>query len=193
MNNEDKATKLAQGIANARKVMQKVEGNTSYSNQSNGSLQQSYNEKQPEYISEEEMRARVQSKNNGPKNTMKNLDSSKMPKDILESFINNPIMDPTVPVGLDSVISKVNENNTYATIQDETEPTVSNIINESTPETKISGMDTKLIEYIIKKTVEETLEQVNKQTPIDENIQIRLGEKTFGGKIVSLKENNKKK
>jgi len=193
MNNEDKATKLAQGIANARKVMQKVEGNTSYSNQSNGSLQQSYNEKQPEYISEEEMRARVQSKNNGPKNTMKNLDSSKMPKDILESFINNPIMDPTVPVGLDSVISKVNENNTYANIQDETEPTVSNIINESTPETKISGMDTKLIEYIIKKTVEETLEQVNKQTPIDENIQIRLGEKTFGGKIVSLKENNKKK
>jgi len=193
MNNEDKATKLAQGIANARKVMQKVEGNTSYNNQSNGSPQQSYNEKQPEYISEEEMRARVQSKNNGPKNTMKNLDSSKMPKDILESFINNPIMDPTVPVGLDSVISKVNENNTYATIQDETEPTVSNIINESTPETKISGMDTKLIEYIIKKTVEETLEQVNKQTPIDENIQIRLGEKTFGGKIVSLKENNKKK
>ena len=193
MNNEDKATKLAQGIANARKVMQKVEGNTSYSNQSNGSPQQSYNEKQPEYISEEEMRARVQSKNNGPKNTMKNLDSSKMPKDILESFINNPIMDPTVPVGLDSVISKVNENNTYANIQDETEPTVSNIINESTPETKISGMDTKLIEYIIKKTVEETLEQVNKQTPIDENIQIRLGEKTFGGKIVSLKENNKKK
>ena len=47
--------------------------------------------------------------------------------------------------------------------------------------------------YNESKTLIEVLEQVNKQTPIDENIQIRLGEKTFGGKIVSLKENNKKK
>ena len=50
-------------------------------------------------------------------------------------------------------------------------------------------LDVKLIEFIIKKTVEETLEQVSKRTSIDETIQIKIGDKTFGGKLTVLKEN----
>ena len=53
-------------------------------------------------------------------------------------------------------------------------------------------MDTKLMEYIIKKTVEETLEQVSKKSSIDETIQIKIGDKVFGGKLMTLKEHNKK-
>lgn len=198
MNSEEKANKLAQGIANARKVMQKVEGgnynNDQNTNNGTGASyppKPNYNEKEPEYISEAEMRTRVTSKNTGPKKTMKNLDSSKMPKEILESFLNNPINDPTVPVGLDNVISKVNETqNSYDNAYQSTEP---EITKEVIVESKAPVMDTNLIEYIIKKTVEETIDKMSKNTSIDETIQIKIGEKTFGGKLMSLKENNKNK
>jgi hypothetical protein len=194
MDNQDKAERLAQGIANARKVMQKVEGNTSYgSNSNNNGLGNTdpYSEKEPEYISESEMRSRVESKNTGQKNTMRNLSSSKMPKEILESFISNPIVDPTMPVGLDSVIAKVKA------AQPELKQVQENVLHTDQQrvvinETSVPAMDTKLIEYIIKKTVEETLEQVSKKSSIDETIQIKIGDKIFGGKLMTLKEHNKK-
>lgn len=186
MNSEDKANKIAQGIANARKVMQKVESNDFKPNNNGGantSMQNNYSEKEPQYLSEQEMKQRVTQKNNGPRNTMKNVGTSKMPKEILESLINNPIVDPTSPVGLDSIVNKVNESQE---IEIQEEPAV---IRESVAPV----MDTKLIEYIIKKTVEETVEAMNKKTSIDETIQIKIGQKTFGGKLVTLKENNNKK
>lgn len=193
-NQQDKAAILAQGIANARKVMQKVEENTSYGgNSNNNSLGNNnpYSEKEPEYISEAEMRTRVQSKNTGPQNTMKNLSSSKMPKEILESFISNPIVDPTMPVGLDSVIAKVKE---AQPLLKQVQENVQSMDQQRAPinETVLPAMDTKLMEYIIKKTVEETLEQVSKKSSIDETIQIKIGDKVFGGKLMTLKEHNKK-
>ena len=54
-------------------------------------------------------------------------------------------------------------------------------------------MDRDLIEYIIKKTVETVLEEQAKKTSIDENFQIKIGDKIFGGKLNVLKENNNNK
>lgn len=110
-----------------------------------------------------------------------------MPKEILQSFIDNPIVDPTVPVGLDSVMEQVAK----------TQPKMKQIqemVEQPQVKQPVAApvMDVQLIEYIIKKTVEAVLEEQAKKTSIDENFQIKIGDKTFGGKLNVLKENNKK-
>lgn len=197
-NNQDKATLLAQGIAKARAVMEKVEANTG------GKLAQDkgfgginreiysdeYQDREPEYLTEEQVAARTRNAGGGiPKNNMRNLATSKMPKEILQSFIENPIVDPTIPVGLDSVMEQVSK----------TQPKIKQIEEVAQPKTPTPKtqnnapvMDVQLIEYIIKKTVETVLEEQAKKTNIDENFQIKIGDKIFGGKLNSLKESNNK-
>lgn len=197
MDNQDKAAILAQGIAKAREVMQKVEANTgglkmtSQPEINRAMYADEAQEREPVYLSEAEVAARTRSVG-GPKqtNTMKNLSTSKMPKEILQSFIENPIVDPTVPVGMDSLMEQVAK----------TQPKMKQIEEIAQPRTvtpvqqqmAAPVMDTQLIEYIIKKTVETVLEEQAKKTSIDENFQIKIGDKTFGGKLNVLKENNKK-
>lgn len=117
----------------------------------------------------------------------KNLNTSKMPKEILESFLQTPTIDPTKPLGMESLVEKIVGNNPRQQPQQQPrrqEP----IIETRQPivETK-SSMDIQLLEYVIKKTVEETLKQVSESTNLNENIQIKIGDKIFGGKISSLK------
>lgn len=194
MDNQDKAAILAQGIANARKVMEKVEANTGGTRMTQqpavnrNMYSDDAEEREPEYLSESEMVARTRAAGGGvPKNAMKNLSTSKMPKEILQSFIDNPIVDPTVPVGLDSVMEQVAK----------TQPKMKQIqemVEQPQVKQPVAApvMDVQLIEYIIKKTVEAVLEEQAKKTSIDENFQIKIGDKTFGGKLNVLKENNKK-
>ena len=111
-------------------------------------------------------------------------------KEILQSFIDNPIVDPTAPVGLDSVVEQA------AKMQPKQPRQQAKIIEEAAPvkqQNSSSGLtlDTQLIEYIIKKTVEETMTQMSQKTAIDETIQIKIGDKVFGGKLTVLKENKK--
>ena len=115
-----------------------------------------------------------------------------MPAAILKSFAENPIVDPTAPMGMETLMQEITKK--AAPVQEMT----NRIVSEGAPaQTKQSPvqLDTQLIEYIIKKTVEETLEQVSKRTTIDETIQIKIGDKVFGGKLTVLKENkiNQKK
>jgi len=125
----------------------------------------------------------------------RNLAKSKMPPEILKSFSEMPAIDPTQPVGMELMMNEIVQkaapkrqgqviNNTPVPQQQVRQP-----ITESYPAAVAAPqMDTKLIEYIIRKTVEETLEQVSKKTAISENIQIKIGDKTFTGKITSLNE-----
>lgn len=195
MDNNEKAAILAQGIANARKVMEKVENNTSYRG---GSMPQpqisreiysdDHEDREPEYLSEDQMKSRVRSVGSEiPKNTMKNIHTSKMPKEILQSFMENPIADPTMPIGLDSVVEQVAKAQPRAKVIEEYEAP------RETKQTPGLTMDTQLIEYIIKKTVEETMNQISQKTSIDETIQIKIGDKVFGGKLTVLKENKTNK
>jgi hypothetical protein len=198
MINQDKAALLAQGIAKARIVMEKVEANTGgkmaqdrgMSNVNREMYSDNYQEREPEYLSEEQVAARTRNAGGGvPKNTMRNLSTSKMPKEILQSFIDNPIVDPTVPVGMDSLMEQVAKS----------QPKMKQIeeMVQAKPAAPVQSapaltMDKELIEYIIKKTVETVLEEQAKKTSIDENFQIKIGDKIFGGKLNVLKENNNK-
>lgn len=196
MDNQDKAAILAQGIAKAREVMQKVEANTGGTRMTSqpeinrAMYADEAQEREPVYLSEAEVAARTRSVG-GPKqtNTMKNLGTSKMPKEILQSFMENPIVDPTVPVGMDSLMEQVAKAQPkMKQIEEIAQPRAAAPVQQvATP-----VMDTQLIEYIIKKTVETVLEEQAKKTSIDENFQIKIGDKVFGGKLNVLKENNNK-
>lgn len=117
----------------------------------------------------------------------KNLKNSKMPKEILESFIETPAIDPTKSLGTETLFEKVKANQPQQRklpeqiYEQKVQPSP---INES----KNNGMDIQLLEFVIKKTVEETLKQVQEQSNINENIEIKIGGKTFGGKISTLKK-----
>jgi len=183
MDNNDKASILAQGIAKARQVMEKVEANTG-GKPMGGGRQTQYEEREPQYLTEEEMMARTRAAGNiTSQNSMKNLKTSKMPKEILQSFVDNPIVDPTAPIGLDSIVEQVAKAQPKAKVIEE-------VVQQ--PKNQAVTMDRELIEFIIKKTVETVLEEQAKKTSIDENFQIKIGDKVFGGKLNVLKENNNK-
>lgn len=170
---------LAESILKARKVMQKVESGD-YSKSNNPTTNQVPNNTKPQPLVQEQM---LSKKNN----IMRNIKNSKMPEAILKSFEENPIVDPTMPIGMDmmeSLAKKIGEQ--QGAFKQE-------VVNQTTeaPSGNQDGaqmIDMKLLEFIIKKTVEETLNEVSKKTELDENIQIKIGDKTFGGKIKTLKE-----
>jgi hypothetical protein len=186
MDPNDKMNFLAQSIQNARKVMEKVEGGniTPSSTQTRRAMTEEEIDRMldpngsDDMISEAQMMQRKSS-------TMKNMSKSRMPEAILKSFQENPIIDPTAPIGMESMMQEITKKAAPARTEQPVEPGNGFIV-ESKHTAPV--MDTKLIEYIIKKTVEETLEQVSKRTAIDENIQIKIGDKTFSGKINALKE-----
>lgn len=191
MDHQEKLEFLANSIKGARKVMEKVEDGKVSTNQNTrrGMSEADVDnmlDSDTNYLAEAPINRTTQQPN--PGNYMKNLSKSKMPAAILQSFAENPIIDPTMPMGMESMMQEITKK--AAPVQE----VAQKVFTEST-QTKQSPvqLDTQLIEYIIKKTVEETLEQVSKRTTIDETIQIKIGDKVFGGKLTVLKENNVKK
>jgi len=120
----------------------------------------------------------------------KNLNSTSMPKEIVESFLKKPMIDPTQPLGMETIFEKVHQKEQSArpapSYEQKPKAKPQPVYEERTTQSG-GGMDMQLLEFVIKKTVEETLKQVSEQTNINENIQIKIGEKTFGGTIKSLK------
>lgn len=166
MEKEDKLKFLAQSIADAKKVMHKVE------TMDTSNIQEKYTS---------QSKPKVDVNRN---KTMKNASTSKMPKEILESFMDNPITDPTI-YDMNALASEVNEFS---------QPVKKPIINEQVDQPLTNqNIDYKFIEYIIKKTVEETIEQITKNTSINENFQIKIDEKVFSGKLTNLKQYTKTK
>jgi hypothetical protein len=188
MDQNDKLNFLAQSIKNAKKIMEKVEnGNVvpGNSTRSGRVITEDDVDRMLDHdggdsvISETQMMQRKSS-------TMKNISKSKMPEAILRSFQENPIIDPTAPLGMESMMQEITKK--VAPVRQENEKNLTTVNENKQTPTQNTSIDIKLIEYVIKKTVEETLEQVSKRTAIDENIQIKIGDKTFGGKINTLKE-----
>jgi hypothetical protein len=185
MDQNEKMNFLAESIKQARKVMEKVEsGDLSPTNNRRGMSESDVdrfldNDTPIRTTNESHLKRAIPN--------MQNISKSKMPAEILKSFQENPIIDPTAPIGMESVMNEITKK--VAPIK---EP--QRIVTEEKNNTQ-GQIDIKLVEYIIKKTVEETLEQVSKKTQIDETIQIKIGDKVFGGKLTILKENkiNEKK
>lgn len=132
----------------------------------------------------------VQPQNSQTKFTpLKNINNSKMPREILESFMQTPPIDPTQPLGMETLFEKVRGTQPQQQQQRRAAEPIVEYKTQQAPVTESkSNIDIHLLEYVIKKTVEETLKQVQEQTNINENIQIKIGDKTFGGKISSLKK-----
>ena len=187
MDHSEKLEFLANSIKGARKVMEKVEDGKMSTNQNSrrGMSEADVDrmlDSDTNYLAEAPINRATQQPN--PGNYMKNLSKSKMPAAILQSFAENPIIDPTMPMGMESMMQEITKK--AAPVQEVTQ----RVVTESTQSKQAAPqLDTQLIEYIIKKTVEETLEQVNKKSTIDETIQIKIGDKVFGGKLTVLKEN----
>jgi hypothetical protein len=179
MDQNEKMNFLAESIKQARKVMEKVEsGDLSPTNNRRGmsesDVDRFLDNGTPIRTTNESHLKRVVP-------NMQNISKSKMPAEILKSFQENPIIDPTAPIGMESVMNEITKK--VAPVKETQRITTEEKNNNP------GQIDIKLVEYIIKKTVEETLEQVSKKTQIDETIQIKIGDKTFGGKLTVLKEN----
>jgi len=204
MDQNDKMSFLANSIKQARVVMNKVDERTDGPGSRVVSRRPLTEEDVDTMFQPEELlsESQIPQQFMGPEFTpqpqymqpapQRNLAKSKMPPEILRSFSEMPAIDPTQPVGMELMMNEI--------IQKAAPKRQGQIINNaSLPQTQVRQpinesyssvpqMDTKLIEYIIRKTVEETLEQVSKKTAISENIQIKIGDKTFTGKITSLNE-----
>jgi hypothetical protein len=185
MDHNEKMDFLAQSIKQARKVMEKVEGDKVTPTNTRRGMSES----DVDRFLDNDMPIRTTNESHLKRAipNMQNISKSKMPAEILKSFQENPIIDPTAPVGMESIMNEITKK--AAPIK---EP--QRIVTEE-KNNNPGQIDIKLVEYIIKKTVEETLEQVSKKTQIDETIQIKIGDKVFGGKLTVLKENkiNEKK
>lgn len=206
---------LAQSIAKARDVMKKVEDKNFTPSPGGGQplteeQADSYadgNDNNVQYLSEEQV-ARMNRtvempqpiSRNEPIIPMKNANTSRMPSAILQSFIENPIGDPSAPIGMDNMMNEIakkvggSKPQAPAAIPGQQRQPITENKKPTTQNTVAPAptFDLQLMEYVIKKTVEETLAQVSKKTPISENIQIVIGGKTFSGKITSLNEVKKK-
>lgn len=121
-------------------------------------------------------------------NVNKNINNSKLPDAIKESFLKSPSLNPqsNIPPGMESVLDVL-----QVKPPKQVKTSKPNPINVS--ENTVAGMDIKLLEFIIKSTVMQTLEEVSKKTTVDENFQIKIGDKVFSGKLSVLTENKKKK
>lgn len=189
MDHSEKLEFLANSIKGARKVMEKVgDGQPSSNQNSRRGMSEADVDKMLDsdtnYLAEAPVARTTQQPN--PGNYMRNLNKSKMPAAILQSFAENPIIDPTMPMGMESMMQEITKK--AAPVQEVTQRVISEGAPAQSKQSPVQ-LDTQLIEYIIKKTVEETLEQVSKRTTIDETIQIKIGDKVFGGKLTVLKEN----
>lgn len=191
MNQNDKMSFLANAIKNSKQVLDKVESNTSFPGGNTITRRPLTESDIDNMLEPEEMVSEQHIQQPYKMSGQRNLANSKMPPEILKSFASMPAIDPTQPVGMDlmmnEIVQKVTPQQQPKRRMVENTP-VQTYSNNKVTETVAPQMDVKLMEYIIKKTVEETLEQVSKKTNLSENIQIKIGDKTFSGKITSLNE-----
>src|SRR5574344_1044742 len=107
-----------------------------------------------------------------------NVNKTKLPNAIKESFLKKPSLNPqsNIPPGMESVLDVL-----QVKPPKQVQPSKPNPINVS--ENTVAGMNIKLVEFIIKSTVMQTLEEISKKTTVDENFQIKIGDKVFSGKL----------
>ena len=113
--------------------------------------------------------------------TLKNASTTKMPKEIVEAMVNNPITAPSEITNPDmdpDLIKMINPN--YGKSVNE-----SKNLNEQ--KTTVSDDNSSL-----KSLIREVVEEVIVERKVDEQLQIRVGDTIFTGKITKSKAINKK-
>ena len=113
------------------------------------------------------------------RHTLKNAKTTKMPKEIVEAMISNPIIPPSETTGGDldpDLIKMINPN--YGNTK---KPVVESVEKK---ETVTNNGD-------LKSLIREVVEEIIVERKVDEQLQIRVGDTIFTGKITKSKSINK--
>lgn len=193
--NDDRINKFANSLKAAKAIMNKVEGQN-FDPKTPGNITEEYVDNMIDdntnYLSELSQEQMVQSQKIPKRTIAETYGKSKMPKAILDSFMDNPPIDPTAPFGHELMMTEIAKK-----AADSQQAPKRQIAEQHKPAAQQQSggtgiqLDTKLIEYIVKKTVEETIEQISKKSNINENFRITIGDKTFGGSLTTLNETTK--
>lgn len=181
------ANKLADILSRSKAVMQKAEEN--HGSTSNGSTQQTttYGEKEIPNLTENfiNKHSKGSTRSVAPQGGQyRNLKTSKMPKEVLDAMVNNPIEIPESP------------NHTFE-LSD-----VQDLVNESVPTqqpipTSTSHYETNDIRQIVREeigdVVREVVEEYLDKSLVTEDIKIKIGDTIFGGKLKPLPTKKKKR
>jgi hypothetical protein len=183
---DEKMMRLAQGIKRAREVQEKVE---------TGSFVPSQNRHTalPPMIDEGEMQPRRV-------NQLRNANTSRMNKAILESFEKNPPFDPTAfdpMTQLEEMVQPTTQQKRRPqqmyTEEEYTSQQPLNYQKRNIPQVKTITLTEEGLANLLEETVERTVEKtINKlleiqRTETNENFQITIGEKVFSGKLTQAK------
>ena len=180
------ANKLADILSRSRAVMQKAEEN--HGNTSNNPIPTStYSEKEVPNLTENfiNKHSKGAARSVAPQGGQyRNLKTSKMPKEVLDAMVNNPIEIPESP------------NHTFelADVQD--------LVNESVPTqqpipTSTPNYETNDIRQIVREeigdVVREVVEEYLDKSLVTEDIKIKIGDTIFGGKLKPLPTKKKRR
>ena len=181
------ANKLADILSRSKAVMQKTEQN--HGSTSNGATPttNAIGEKEMPNLTEGFISKHSKGSNRSvaPQGgNYRNLKTSKMPKEVLEAMINNPIEIPESP------------NHTFELAD------VEDLVNESVPTqqplpTSTPNYETNDIRQIVREeigdVVREVVEEYLDKSLVTEDIKIKIGDTIFGGKLKPLPTKKKKR
>lgn len=185
----DDINKLKDILSRSKAVMQKTEveyGSTSNVSNNNSSTQ----EKEIPNLTENYIQQHSKSTTTSvaPKNGQyRNIKTSKMPQNILDAMVNNPIDIPESPYPtfeLDQVSDMVNESPQSQPIQ-----TAVAGSNQTYDSSSIRQIVREEIGGVVRKVVEEYLDKAL----ITEDIQIKIGSTVFSGNLKPLPKKRKTK
>ena len=182
------ATKLAEILSRSKAVMHKTDENhgSTIKNTQGGNSFSSEEKEIPnlteDYISRH---SKGSTRSVAPQNGQyRNLKTSKMPKEVLDAMVNNPIEIPESP------------NHTFE-LSD-----VQDLVNESVPTqqpipTSVPNYETNDIRQIVREeigdVVREVVEEYLDKSLVTEDIKIKIGDTIFGGKLKPLPTKKKKR
>tara|TARA_B100000963_G_scaffold258259_1_gene226652 strand:+ start:4419 stop:4973 length:555 start_codon:yes stop_codon:yes gene_type:complete len=180
------ANKLADILSRSRAVMQKAEEN--HGTTSNNTIPTpTYSEKEVPNLTENfiNKHSKGTTRSVAPQGGQyRNLKTSKMPKEILDAMVNNPIEIPESP------------NHTFE-LSD-----VEDLVNESVPTqqplpTPTPNYETNDIRQIVREeigdVVREVVEEYLDKSLVTEDIKIKIGDTVFGGKLKPIPTKKKKR
>lgn len=181
------ANKLADILSRSRAVMQKTEESHGTTTTNGVSNTNTYGEKEVPNLTENfiSKHSKTSTRSVAPQGgNYRNLKTSKMPKEVLDAMINNPIDIPESP------------NHTFelADVQD--------LVNESVPtqqplSTSTPNYETNDIRQIVREEigdiVREVVEEYLDKSLVTEDIKIKIGDTVFGGKLKPLPTKKKKR
>lgn len=206
-NQNDKMKFIAEAIRKAKRVIDKVETD----NFSRGNIaEQAYVE--PVMHNSDMPAVHDQQPYQEPSSVLRNISSSKMPSAILDSFQKNPpsgegmaginTNDPLAVnnyqmTELSNMITEAGSKGRALppNNQAKQQPQQPQQRQQTQQYSQQSNLSEDYIKYLIDMAIKETivktvatvLSELNKPSTLDENIQIKIGSKTFGGKIKTLK------